>query len=141
MQLLSGSLNNDDSNSSENVAQKVNLGCSNFIAIIPTLLFCQNYIGDFFRSWFRKEWILVHKIVFLFSWPPQNMKLESFNTRVMQWLQRNVQKSVMHVQSCCFASLKREPIAFLLISLSLLSLLLKFPITSNLLLQTHIMKA
>ena len=22
----------------------------------------------------------------------------------MQWLQRNVQKSVMHVQSCCFAN-------------------------------------
>ena len=41
MQLLLGSLNNDDLNSSENVAQKVDLGCSNFIAIIPTLLFCQ----------------------------------------------------------------------------------------------------
>ena len=42
---------------------------------------------------------------------------------------------------CVFASLKRELIAFLLILLSLLSLLLKLLIASNLLLQTHIMKA
>ena len=40
-----------------------------------------------------------------------------------------------------FTSLKRDPIAFLPISLSLLSLLLKLPIASNLLPQTHIMKA
>ena len=42
---------------------------------------------------------------------------------------------------CVFASLKREPIAFLLILLSLLSFLLKLLMASNLLLQTHIMKA
>ena len=34
------------------------------------------------------------------------MKIRQFHVVVMQWQQRNVEKSVMHVQSCCFANLK-----------------------------------
>ena len=34
---------------------------------------------------------------------PSKIKISSFNVVVVQGLQRNVQKSVMHVQSCCFA--------------------------------------
>ena len=51
------------------------------------------------------------------------------------------QKCTKKCDKCVFASLKREPIAFLLILLSLLSFLLKLLMASNLLLQTHIMKA
>ena len=50
-------------------------------------------------------------------------------------------KCTKKCDKCVFASLKREPIAFLPILLSLLSLLLKLLIASNLVLQTHIMKA
>ena len=32
-------------------------------------------------------------------------EIRNFHVVVVQWRQRNVQKSVMHVQSCCFASL------------------------------------
>ena len=31
-------------------------------------------------------------------------EISHFHVVVVQWLQRNVQKSVMHVQSCCFAN-------------------------------------
>jgi len=34
---------------------------------------------------------------------PSKLKIWSFQVTVVQRLQRNVQKSVMHVQSCCFA--------------------------------------
>ena len=34
---------------------------------------------------------------------PSKLKIWSFHVVVVQWRQRNVQKSVMHVQSCCFA--------------------------------------
>ena len=39
------------------------------------------------------------------SWVHVLHKTWNFHVEVMQWLQRNVQKSVMHVQSCCFADL------------------------------------
>ena len=40
------------------------------------------------------------------SFPSSNKKLKiwSFHVVVVQGRQRNVQKSVMHVQSCCFAN-------------------------------------
>ena len=34
---------------------------------------------------------------------PSKLKIWSFHVLVVQWRQRNVQKSVMHVQSCYFA--------------------------------------
>ena len=46
------------------------------------------------------------KVVVLSMCPrtPENMKLGSF-TSYVQWRQRNLQKSVMHVKSCCFTNL------------------------------------
>ena len=35
----------------------------------------------------------------------KKLKIWSFHVVVVQGRQRNVQKSVMHVQSCCFANL------------------------------------
>ena len=51
--------------------------------------------------------------------------IRHFHVLVVQWRQRNVQKSVMHVQSCCFLN---KPIAFLTFSLASPSSLLKLPI-------------
>ena len=34
---------------------------------------------------------------------PSKLKFRSFHVVVVQWRQRNVQKSMMHVQNCCFA--------------------------------------
>ena len=62
-------------------------------------------VSKCFWSWILKDCIKVQekkKKVFVFcSRPRQNVKLGSF----VQRRQRNVQKSVMHVQSCCFADL------------------------------------
>ena len=41
-------------------------------------------------------------LVFTFS---TKREINYFHVVVVQWRQRNVQKNVMHVQSCCFASL------------------------------------
>ena len=49
-----------------------------------------------------------------------------FHAVVVQKRQRNVQKSMMHAQSCCFANLSK-PVAFLPFSLPSSSLLLKPP--------------
>ena len=37
-------------------------------------------------------------------------EIRHFHVVVVQWLQRNVQKSVIHVQSCCFTN--RNPLLF-----------------------------
>ena len=52
-------------------------------------------------------------------------ELRHYHVVVVQWQQRNVQKSVMHGKSCCFAMYK--PIAFFPFSLPSPSWLLKFP--------------
>ena len=38
---------------------------------------------------------------------PSKLKIWSFHIEVVQGWQRNVQKSVMQVQSCCFANLNQ----------------------------------
>ena len=43
---------------------------------------------------------------------PSKLKIWSFHVLVMQGLQRNVQKSVMYVQNCCFARHGIKPIVF-----------------------------
>ena len=57
----------------------------------------------FFWSWIPKDCIEVQekkkKVVVLCS------RSKHFHVAVVQWRQRNVQKSVIHVQSCCFANL------------------------------------
>ena len=45
---------------------------------------------------------------------PSKLKIWSFHVLVMRGLQRNVQKSVMHLQSCCFVI---NPVAFLTLPL------------------------
>ena len=45
-----------------------------------------------------------------------------FYVVVVQWRQRNVQKSVVYVQSCCFFFSNKKHIAFLSFSLLLLKL-------------------
>ena len=49
-----------------------------------------------------------------------------FHVVVIQWRQRNVQKSVMHVQSCCFAN-RNLLLSFMRFSLTSPSSLLKHP--------------
>ena len=39
-------------------------------------------------------------------------EIRKFHVIVVQWRQRNVQKSVMHVQSCCFANLNLHMYCF-----------------------------
>ena len=69
------------------------------------------------------------------------MKLESFTPESLVTAKKCTKKCECDARAK-FASIKREPITFLPISLSLLSSLLKLPIASNLLPQTHdIMKA
>ena len=62
-------------------------------------------VSKCFWSWILKDRIKVQekkkKVFVLCSRPRQNVKLGSF----VQRRKRNVQKSVMHVQSCCLACL------------------------------------
>ena len=62
-----------------------------------SILFNSTNVGKFLWTWILKDCIKAQKkkkkIVVLCSGPRQNV----------QRRQRNVQKSVMHVQSCCFA--------------------------------------
>ena len=51
-----------------------------------------------------RAWVLTEMVEFIvLPFPfPSKLKIWWFHVLVMQGLQRNVQKSVMHVQSCCF---------------------------------------
>ena len=76
------------------------------IAIIPTRLLCQmqaNPTGAEFLSAISK-FIKSKKILSLLVYVlHKTWNYRHFHVVVMQWRQRNEQKSVMHVQSCCFA--------------------------------------
>ena len=77
------------------------------IVIIPTHLLCQmqaNSSGAEFLSTISK-FIKRKKISSLLVYITSFTKREigHYHLVVVQWRQRNVQKSVMHVQSCCFA--------------------------------------
>ena len=76
----------------------------------------QMYAKEFPCSWFLEDRIRIYKekekLVVAYLRPPQNMKLGN-----VQWRERNVQKSVMHVQSCFTylrASLQGERVTFVL---------------------------
>ena len=81
---------------------------SNFITVI---LHCQmlgffqelNSRGLYLISQHKKE---NHCLVFMSSTKCENRKLQIV---FEQWQQKNVQKSMMHVQSCCFANLNLMP--------------------------------
>ena len=73
--------------------------------------------GELSWSWIPKNYSQVQKakenFVMACLHPPLNAKLGiNFHVVVVQRRERNVQKSVMHVQSCCFAKWIK-PIAFL----------------------------
>ena len=75
---------------------------SNFIALIPSRLVRV-------WSWNLKDCIKVQKkkkkVVVFCSPSSTKREIRQFHVVVVQRRQRNVQKSVMHVQSCCFACL------------------------------------
>ena len=55
---------------------------------------------------------------------PETREIRQFHVAAVHWRQRNVQKRVMHVQSCCFANLNQLLLPF---SLPSRSSLLKLP--------------
>ena len=84
---------------------------SNFIALIPSRSVLSNG-GNFFWSWIIKDCISKFRKI---KWMPLSCvrvllktpcEISRCNNEVAQWWQRNVQKSVRHVQSCRFANQK-----------------------------------
>ena len=75
-----------------------------------SISFSSSSVGNLFGSWILTDCIEVQekksKVVVL-CLPTSSTKREisQFLVVVVQWPQRNVQKSVMHVQSCCCANL------------------------------------
>ena len=72
--------------------------------------FNSSNVGKFFWSWILRDCIKVqdkekesHRLVFTFS---TKREFRHFHIVIMQQRQINVQKSMMHKQSCCFANLK-----------------------------------
>ena len=77
------------------------------IMIIPTRLLCQmqtNSSGAKFLSTISKL-IKRKKIMSLMFTFFTKREIRHFHVVVVQWRLRNVQKSVMHVQNCCFSNL------------------------------------
>ena len=103
--VIVGSLSNNDGNYYKNITSKVNSFCFK-LYLTFSILFNSANNGTFFWSWIPKGYVEVQKkkkeIAVLCWHPLQNMKL----VIVMQGQQRNVQKRMMHMQSCCFANLK-----------------------------------
>ena len=87
---------------------------SNLNARIPSRLIRQ-MLANFFWSWILKECFKVQEKKILF---PSSTKREirQFHVVVVQRRQRNVQKSVMHVQSSCLAGLNHRFFAALVAS-------------------------
>ena len=86
--------------------KKWNRTSSNFIAPY-SILFSSSNVGNFVWSWILKDCIKVQeKNKKLLSWVPVLDKTWNlhFNVVVVKRRIRNVQKSVMHVQSCGFAN-------------------------------------
>ena len=99
---------------------------------LPQTLLCLFHLVQFVRCW----WIFLEFnskglyqssekekgsrcLVFTFS---TKSEIRQFHVVVVHWQQRNVQKSVMRMQSCCFASLSLLFFGPLLLSLPLLKL-------------------
>ena len=101
---LLGSLRYYDGDGGQNVAWKWIRVLWNFSAIIPTHSLCpMNFQGvDFlryssFKERKRNSSSHVHVVDKTWNW--------AIHVVVVQWRQKNVQKGVKNVQSCCFASL------------------------------------
>ena len=96
-----GSLRNNHGDCDGKVTGKVMSRCFRL-----STSFNLSNVGNLYWSWILKgcmEGQENKKKIVVFCSRPQDVKL------VVQWRQRNVQKSAMHVQSCCFANLNLLP--------------------------------
>ena len=115
-----GSLNNNDGEGYKSVVLKVNSRCLKLYRVY-SISFNSSNVGKLFWRWILKGCTRVQEkkkeVVVFCSRPQQIVKLgSSVHVVVVQRRQRNVQKSVMNEQSCCFANILK-PIGFLLFSL------------------------
>ena len=103
--VIVGSLCNNNSSHHKNVTSKVNLLCFK-LDLTYSISFNSANNGPFLWSWILKDCSVEEKgnchLVF-----PSSIKHEirHFHVVFMQGQQRNVQESLMHMQSCCFANL------------------------------------
>ena len=103
---LLGSFSINDGYGSANVTCKMNLPFFKLCRVSSNSLTMSNE-GEFPLSWFlrgpysslKRERKIRHR---LFT-SSIKREIRHFHVVVVQWLQRNVQKNVMQVQSCCFA--------------------------------------
>ena len=111
---------NNDGDDYENVTRKVNSrGFKPYRAYSTP--FSSSNVGKFFWSWILRLYRSSRKE----TKTKTKREIRYFYVAVVQWRQRNVHKSVMHVQSCCFAHLKLFPF-----SLPSPSTLLKLPLVT-----------
>ena len=105
-----GSLSNSDGDGYENVTWTVKSHCFKLYRAY-SISFNSTNVGDLFWSWIPKKTIEVQEKKtekesrFLVFTSSTKREIRHFHVVVVQWRQRNIQKSVMHVQSCCCANL------------------------------------
>ena len=102
-----GSLGNNDGDGYENVTWILKSHCFRLYRTYSTS--DSSNVGNFFWIWFLQNIFQSSgkekesRCLVFTSFTKREIK--HFHAVVVQSLQRNVQKSVMHVQSCCFANL------------------------------------
>ena len=123
--MIIGSFSIDDGDGSKNVAFEKNCVISDSVAFIPIRWKCQmqaHFLGvDLLGTTlkFRKRKKNSSSLVYVLH----KRGIRHFQVVDVRWGQRNVQKRVMHVQSCCFANKTNYSLPFTLpSSLSLLKL-------------------
>ena len=106
--LLLGTLRSEDGNGSENIAEKVNSRSFNLHCDSSNSLTLSN-VGEL-------SWSCIPEKPYPSSERERKFRnslfmssikreIRHFLVIVVQWWQRKVQKSMMHVQSCCFADI------------------------------------
>ena len=75
-----------------------------------SISFSSSNVGNLFGSWILTDSIEVQEkkskvVVLCLPTSCTKREISHFLVVVVQWPQRNVQKRVLHVQSCCFANL------------------------------------
>ena len=110
--MVMGRLSNGNGNGREDVTQEVNSCFFKLHCSYPSSFNLSNDGYFFFRSWILKGCMWVHQrkrkiVVLCFDVFTSSIKREigKVHVVVVKWRQRNVQKRVIHVQSCCFANL------------------------------------
>ena len=99
-------LSSNDATASRTSLKKWICILSVFIAIFPTILLCQMWANtsgvEFLRNIakFQERNKISSLLVYILH---KTREIVHFQVVVVQIRQRNVQKSVMHVQSCCFS--------------------------------------